>query len=288
MLTLYKYLFMEKRELKLVVISDMHLGTYGCHATDLLSYLKSIHPDTLILNGDIIDIWNFNKNYFPKAHMQVVRHLLKMAEKGTKLYYLTGNHDEALRKFSGTSLGNIQLDDKLILDLDGKKVWFFHGDIFDATTKGWARILAKLGGKGYDLLILINRLVNSLLTSLGKEKVSLSQRVKAGVKKAVSYINNFESIAGQIAADQGFSTVVCGHIHQPQIRTMQFGDEKVLYLNSGDWIENNTALEYDNGRWSIYRHQAALDQVDMEEELELVDFTEMFASSYNKYFQYVR
>jgi len=247
---------MERRKIQLAVISDTHLGTYGCHAQQLLEYLKSIDPEILVLNGDIIDIWNFNKKYFPKAHMHVIRFLLKMAEKGTKMYYLTGNHDEALRKYSGTTLGNILLDDKLILTLDGKKVWFFHGDIFDSTTQGWARILAKLGGKGYDLLILFNRFVNNVLQSIGKEKVSISQRVKSGVKKAVTYINNFETIAGQIAADQGFSTVVCGHIHQPQIRTMHFQEGDVLYVNSGDWIENNTALEYNQGDWSIYTHKA--------------------------------
>lgn len=245
---------MNKRHIELVVLSDLHLGTYGCHANQLLDYLKSIDPQTLILNGDIIDIWNFSKNYFPKSHMQVLRQILKMTEKGTTTYYITGNHDEALRKYSGLKIGKFHLEDKLILNLDGKKTWIFHGDIFDATTKGWAKILAKLGGKGYDVLIWTNRLINDILHYFGKEKISLSKRVKSGVKKAVQWISNFETIAAELAIDQHFDTVICGHIHQPQQRIIESTNGNVLYLNSGDWVENCTALEYNNGSWTLYKH----------------------------------
>lgn len=245
---------MNKRHIELVVLSDLHLGTYGCHANQLLDYLKSIDPKTLILNGDIIDIWNFSKNYFPKSHMQVLRQILKMTEKGTTTYYITGNHDEALRKYSGLKIGKFHLEDKLILNLDGKRTWIFHGDIFDATTKGWAKILAKLGGKGYDVLIWTNRLINDILHYFGKEKISLSKRVKSGVKKAVQWISNFETIATELAIDQHFDTVICGHIHQPQQRIIESNNGNVLYLNSGDWVENCTALEYNNGSWTLYKH----------------------------------
>jgi len=245
---------MSKRHIELVVLSDLHLGTYGCHANQLLDYLKSIDPQTLILNGDIIDIWNFSKNYFPKSHMQVLRQILKMTEKGTTTYYITGNHDEALRKYSGLKIGKFHLEDKLILNLDGKRTWIFHGDIFDATTKGWAKILAKLGGKGYDVLIWTNRLINDILHYFGKEKISLSKRVKSGVKKAVQWISNFETIAAELAIDQHFDTVICGHIHQPQQRIIESNNGNVQYLNSGDWVENCTALEYNNGSWTLYKH----------------------------------
>lgn len=245
---------MNKRHIELVVLSDLHLGTFGCHANQLLDYLKSIDPQTLILNGDIIDIWNFSKNYFPKSHMQVLRQILKMTEKGTTTYYITGNHDEALRKYSGLKIGKFHLEDKLILNLDGKKTWIFHGDIFDATTKGWAKILAKLGGKGYDVLIWTNRLINDILHYFGKEKISLSKRVKSGVKKAMQWISNFETIAAELAIDQHFDTVICGHIHQPQQRIIESSNGNVLYLNSGDWVENCTALEYNNGSWTLYKH----------------------------------
>lgn len=245
---------MIKRHVELVVLSDLHLGTYGCQAKQLQNYLKTIDPETLVLNGDIIDIWNFSKSYFPKNHIQVLRQIIRMTEKGTKTYYLTGNHDEALRKYSGTLIGNFVLDDKLILELDGKKIWLFHGDIFDTTTKGWARILAKLGGKGYDILIWTNRLINDLLQYFGREKISFSKRVKSSVKKAVKWISNFETTAAALAIDQNFDTVICGHIHQPQDRIIQLEHGSVHYLNSGDWVENCTALEYNDRQWTLYKY----------------------------------
>lgn len=267
---------MAKRKIKLAIISDTHLGTYGCHANELLQYLKSIEPEILVLNGDIIDIWNLSKRYFPKGHIQVLRHILKMTEQGTKTYYITGNHDEALRKYSGIRLGNFILDDKLILDLDGQKVWIFHGDIFDATTKGWAHILAKLGGKGYDILIWTNRLINHILKYVGREKVSFSKKIKSGVKKAVKWISNFEDTAAQLAIDQKFDTVICSHIHQPQDRTIQLDNGKIKYLNSGDWVENCTALEYHNLTWSLYKHpdfvpDTVHNEIETEEEMEYDD-----------------
>ena len=245
---------MIKRHVELVVLSDLHLGTYGCQAKQLQNYLKTIDPEMLVLNGDIIDIWNFSKSYFPKSHIQVLRQIIRMTEKGTKTYYLTGNHDEALRKYSGTVIGNFVLDDKLILELDGKKIWLFHGDIFDTTTKGWARILAKLGGKGYDILIWTNRLINDLLQYFGREKISFSKRVKSSVKKAVKWISNFETTAAALAIDQKFDTVICGHIHQPQDRIIQLEHGSVHYLNSGDWVENCTALEYNDRQWTLYKY----------------------------------
>ena len=140
---------MKKRKVELVVISDIHLGTYGCHAKELSNYLSTIKPKTLVLNGDIIDIWQFRKSYFPKAHLQVIKKIITMASKGTKVYYITGNHDEALRKFSDTYMGNFSLLDKLVLDLDGKKTWIFHVDVFDTSVQH-SKWIAKLCGFGYD------------------------------------------------------------------------------------------------------------------------------------------
>ena len=240
--------------MQVCILSDLHLGTFGCHAEEISDYLRSINPEILILNGDIIDIWQFKKSYFPPQHMQVIRDILKLNTQGTQVYYITGNHDEALRRYSGTQLGNIRLDDKLILELDGKKVWIFHGDVFDATTKGSARLLAQLGGKGYDLLIWLNHNINLLLSLMGREKMSLSKKVKESVKKAVSWINNFEQTAAELAIEEGYDVVVCGHIHQPQQRIIKTEKGEVTYLNSGDWIENLTALEYNDGNWKIYEH----------------------------------
>ncbi|MBT8179662.1 MAG: UDP-2,3-diacylglucosamine diphosphatase, partial [Eudoraea sp.] len=160
---------MKKRKIDIAVISDVHLGTYGCHADELIAYLSSIEPDKLILNGDIVDIWQFSKRYFPAAHLRVIRKIIGMASNGTEVFYITGNHDEMLRKFADTTVGNFSIQNKLVLELDGRKAWFFHGDVFDVSIQN-ARVLAKLGGYGYDILILMNRFVNWCLAKLGKEK----------------------------------------------------------------------------------------------------------------------
>ncbi len=242
-----------KRKVEIAVISDVHLGTYGCHAKQLLTYLNSISPKKLILNGDIIDIWQFSKRYFPKSHLRVIKKIMDFAAEGVEVIYITGNHDEMLRKFSGTSIGNISIVDKKILDLDGKKAWFFHGDVFDASIQN-AKWLAKLGGYGYDLLILINRLVNWCLVKLGKEKFSLSKKIKNGVKQAMKYISDFENVATDLAIENGYDYVICGHIHQPKMILKKNKHGETTYLNSGDWIENFTALEYQFKRWKIYNY----------------------------------
>ena len=245
---------MQKRQIEVAVISDIHLGTFGCHAKEVLNYLNSIAPKTLILNGDIIDIWQFNKRFFPASHMAVIKEVFNMASKGTKVIYITGNHDEAMRKYADFEIGNILLTDKVVFEIDGEKNWVFHGDVFDRTTKGTAKIVAKLGGYGYDLLILLNSVFNWLLQLLGKEKMSLSKKVKNGVKQAVSWIGNFEQTAAELAIENNYQYVICGHIHQTQKRIIQSSKGSVVYLNSGDWIENLTALEYNNREWTIFQY----------------------------------
>jgi len=241
---------MKIRKVEIAVISDIHLGTYGCHAKEVLAYLESIEPEILILNGDIIDIWQFSKKYWPKAHMEVINKILKMASNGTKVHYLTGNHDELLRKFSGFSMGNLKIDDKLVLNLGDKKAWFFHGDVFDVTMQH-SKWLAKLGGKGYDLLIVLNRAINYILLKMGKERISFSKRIKNSVKEAIKFISDFEKTATDLAIENGFDYVVCGHIHQPTIRECWNDTGSVLYLNSGDWVENLTCLEYNKEEWQM-------------------------------------
>ena len=245
-----------KRELDIVIISDVHLGTYGCHAKELLNYLKHIKVKTLILNGDFIDMWQFKKRYFPKDHMMVLQKILKMASKGTKVYYITGNHDDVLRRYSDFSSGNIHLRDKLVIQLKDKTYWIFHGDIFDASIK-YSPLIAKLGGKGYDWLILLNRIINKVRVAMGKSRMSFAKKVKQKVKEAVKFISDFEDTAINLAAEEGYDYVICGHIHRPQMRSVIRKDKKIAYLNSGDWVENLTALEYNWGRWSIYEYDEA-------------------------------
>ena len=264
----------KKRKLDILVISDVHLGTYGCHAKELLHYLKSVKPKTVILNGDIIDIWQFSKRYWPKAHMKIIKHFMEWVTKGVKIIYVTGNHDEMLRKFTGFKMGSFKIVDKVILELDNeKKAWVFHGDVFDVTMQH-SKWLAKLGAAGYDALIIINSVVNFISEKIFKRgKVSLSKKIKNSVKSAVKFINNFEQTAADIGISNKYNYVICGHIHHPEIREIENEEGKIIYLNSGDWVENLTALEYVNGEWSLYKFDASLleiinDEAPEEDELD--------------------
>jgi UDP-2,3-diacylglucosamine pyrophosphatase LpxH len=249
----FKFCVLKKRKVELVVISDVHLGTFGCHAKELLNYLNSIKPKTLVLNGDIIDIWQFRKSYFPAVHLKVIKKIISMASKGTKIYYVTGNHDELLRKFSDTTMGGFSIVDKLVLELNDKKAWIFHGDVFDASVQH-SKWIAKLGGWGYDYLILINRFINWCLVNMGREPYSFSKKIKASVKKAVKYISDFETTATDLAIEKQYDYVICGHIHEPKIIEKSNKNGTTTYLNSGDWVENLTALEYHANRWKLYRY----------------------------------
>ncbi len=244
---------MAKREVDIVVLSDIHLGTYGCHATELLRYLKSIKPKAVVLNGDIIDVWQFSKRYWPATHMMVVKHLIGLIAKDIPVYYIPGNHDEMLRRFKGFHLGSLKITNKLSLKIDNKRVWIFHGDVFDVVMQH-SKWLAKLGAIGYDTLIIINRMVNYLSEKMGRGKISFSKKVKNTVKGAVKFINDFEETVCDIAAENKYDYVVCGHIHHPEIKNVTTPHGSVIYMNSGDWIENLTSLEYNEGKWRVYSY----------------------------------
>lgn len=270
----------EKRQVDIIVISDVHLGTYGCRAKELLHYLKSIKPKTVVLNGDIIDIWQFNKSYWPKSHMKVIKHLMNWLSKGVKVYYITGNHDEMLRKFDGFKMGSFQIVNKLILELDNhEKAWIFHGDVFDVTMQH-SKWLAKLGAIGYDSLIIINSFANWISERVFKRgKISFSQKVKNSVKSAVKFINSFEETAADIGISNNYQYVLCGHIHQPEMRRIDQSHGSIMYLNSGDWIENLTALEYHNGQWEIFRFSESERMAMLkgeEEEVEEMNIKQLF------------
>ena len=251
----YKLYLLEKRKLDVAVISDVHLGTYGCRANELSRYLSTIDPSILILNGDIIDIWQFSKKYWPAGHMQVIKQITSMLSRGIKVYYVTGNHDEMLRRFEHFSVGDFHIVNKLVIHhSNGKRSWIFHGDVFDVIMQH-SKWLAKMGAVGYDTLIYINAFINYLSKKMGKGKISLSKKIKNSVKGAVKHINNFEETAANIAIEKEYDYVLCGHIHQPCKRKINNSKGSITYLNSGDWIENLTALEYHNNEWDIYHYQ---------------------------------
>ncbi len=155
----------------------------------------------------------------------------------------------------------------MVLDVDGAKAWFFHGDIFDVTMQH-SKWLAKLGAVGYDTLILINSFVNWCLVKMGRKKYSFSQRIKASVKEAVKFINQFEETAADLAIEKNYQYVVCGHIHHAEIRKIRNEKGQVTYLNSGDWVESLTSLEYHNGSWSIYKYDGTAYTEKEEDEFE--------------------
>jgi len=271
---------MKKRKVDILVLSDIHLGTYGCEAKRLLRYLKSINPKTVVLNGDIIDIWQFSKRYWPNSHMKIVKYFMHLINKKVRVYYVTGNHDEMLRKFSGLRMGSLQIVDKVVLNLsNNEKAWFFHGDVFDVTMQH-SKWLAKLGAVGYDTLIQLNRFANFISEHVFKRgKLSFSKRIKNSVKGAVKFINSFETTAADIGISNQYDYVVCGHIHQPEIRKITNQQGSITYLNSGDWIENLTALEYTDGQWTLYRYN----EQEMNNELE--ELPEDAVLSNNKLFE---
>lgn len=242
-----------KRIVDIVVISDTHLGTFECHAKELIEYLDSLSPKILILNGDIIDLWVGNKWTWSQTHTLVVKKILELLISGTLVYYIVGNHDRGLQSLSNIGIGNFFLCNDLILHLESKKAWFVHGDGFDVVVLH-AKWLAKLGAFWYNVLILLNRSINYILESLGKEKVSLSKRVKSSIKRAVQYISDFENAVAETAITNGYSYVICGHIHQPEIKRVATKQSETVYMNSGDWVENLTALEYQDGVWRLFHY----------------------------------
>lgn len=243
-----------RRKLDLAIISDLHLGTYGAKADEVLSYLQSIQPKTLVLNGDIIDMWRMSKSYWTASHTEVINEIVRMSGEGTEVHYLTGNHDDSLRKLTGFKLGNFELKNKLVLNLDGKKAWIFHGDVFDVSIK-YARRLAQLGAFGYDMLLMLNSATNKCLDLMGMEKKSFSQSIKNRVKTAIKKLDDFEKTAATLALEKGYDYFICGHTHQPCIKEVRTEKGAVTYLNSGDWVENMTALEYSCNQWKLYRHK---------------------------------
>jgi UDP-2,3-diacylglucosamine pyrophosphatase LpxH len=186
--------------------------------------------------------------------MKIIKYIIGLSAKGVRTYYITGNHDETLRKFNGFKIGKLEILNQLVLTINGKETWFFHGDVFDVLMQN-SKWLLKLGAIGYDSLIWLNVQINRINKLFGKGNVSLSKRIKENVKTAVKYINNFEETAAHFAVKKKINYIVCGHIHQAESRIIEVANEKIFYLNSGDWVENLTSLEFNNGKWCIYRYE---------------------------------
>jgi UDP-2,3-diacylglucosamine pyrophosphatase LpxH len=239
-----------------VFISDIHLGTPGCQAHALLDFLRSVECDTLYLVGDIIDGWQLRRNWFwPQAHNDVVQKLLRKARKGTRVIFIPGNHDEFARRYVEHNFGGVDVaEDWLHTTADGRRLWVTHGDLFDGVIQ-CAKWLAYVGDSLYEFTLRLNRHFNSLRARLGLPYWSLSKYLKLKVKRAVSYVSDFEEALAREARKRGVDGVVCGHIHHAELRDI----DGVLYANDGDWVESLTALvEHPDGRLEILDWAARL------------------------------
>jgi len=236
-----------------VFLSDLHLGTNGCKADEVVAFLKSIRCSKLVLNGDIIDGWALRRGArWEASHTRVVRRILKMTERhDTEVVYLRGNHDEILERFLPLALGRIRIvKEHIHVTADGKRYLVVHGDGFDSVSTGH-KWMAMLGAVGYDLLLEVNRIYNRWRRWRGREPFSLSKVVKAKVKSAVSFIDRYEDLLQQLARHRGCDGIICGHIHTPEDK--QVGG--VHYLNSGDWVESLSAIiEHHDGRLELVHH----------------------------------
>ena len=232
-----------------IFISDFHLGSKGCQSSMLLDFLRNTRSDYLYLVGDIIDGWRLkNKWFWPQEHNDVVQKILRKARHGTKVYYVSGNHDELVRKFVPINLGEVNIVNEVIhITADNKKLLILHGDKFDAIIRV-APWLAHLGDYAYDFALWINVTLNKIRKRLGYKYWSLSKFLKLKVKKAVSYINRYEEVVANYAYKKNMDGVVCGHIHHASDKII--GD--VHYYNDGDWVENCSALvEHFDGKLEL-------------------------------------
>ena len=243
-----------KRNLDILVISDLHLGTYGSEADEVLAYLDTINADKIVINGDFVDIMLFNKRFWPSSHMKVIKYFLDLISQGKEIYYVTGNHDELMRKFLNFKIQNFKIVNQIVLDTAEGKVWIFHGDVFDFSIQ--TQWLTKLAGFLYDYMIIFNSWINKkIMRPLGRKRLNFSKTIKSNVKTAVQYFANFEMKAAEVAQKNGYKYVVCGHIHTPKIESFNINGEEVIYMNSGDWLESLSSLEYADNKWSIYMHK---------------------------------
>jgi UDP-2,3-diacylglucosamine pyrophosphatase LpxH len=234
-----------KLKVRAVFISDIHLGTPGCQANELLEFLKTYPSEQLYLVGDIIDGWQLRRKwYWPQTHNDVVQKLLRHVRKGCKVIFIPGNHDEFARQFLGHSFGGIEIVEEAIHETaDGRKFWVVHGDYFDGVIQ-CAKWLAYAGDNLYELSLKLNRYLNSLRARIGLPYWSLSSYLKYKVKTAVNYVVSFEEAVSAETRRRKLDGVICGHIHHAEIRDIQ----GILYCNDGDWVESLTALvEHQDG-----------------------------------------
>lgn len=251
-----------------VFLSDVHLGSGTAMAEQAADFLKHVECETLYLVGDIIDMWRLKARWrWPDCHHRFARRVLKMAQKGTKVVYIPGNHDDAARDYEGLNFGGIVIQREAVhVTADGRRLLIVHGDEADLVVRNY-QLLSTIGGAAYDHLVVINRWYNAYRRFRGKPYWSLSKWLKLKVKSACTHVARFEETLEGMALDRGLDGVVCGHIHKPEIRR-----GKVDYFNCGDWVETGSALvEHDDGQMQIVNGVAMVEQLRAENPQLLLD-----------------
>lgn len=279
----------KKYDYRTIVISDVHLGTAGSKAIEATKFIRDYTCERLILNGDIIDGWQLKKyGAWKKKHTAFIRAVLKTIEKDdTQVFYVRGNHDDFLDQFLPFSIGsNFKIVQELVLNSGENKFFITHGDVFDLVTKK-AKWMAHIGDLGYTALLWLNKKYNQYRVFKGKPYYSLSKQVKNSIKMAVNYISDFEEQLSEMAKSKGCNGIICGHIHQPAIKTI----DDIRYMNSGDWVENKSALVEDySGNWEIvydasHLHTESLDELPIEFDVDMEEPDREFEESYSHIFE---
>jgi UDP-2,3-diacylglucosamine pyrophosphatase LpxH len=277
-----------EKHFRTIILSDIHLGTSGSKAIEATNFIKENSCERLILNGDIIDGWQLKKyGQWKKKHTAFIRAVLKTIEKSdTKVYYLRGNHDDFLDQLLPFHVGqNFKIIKEMVIHSGDNKFYVTHGDVFDLVTKK-AKWLAHIGDTGYTFLLWLNKQYNHYRTFQGKPYYSLSQKVKNSIKMAVNFVSDFEEQLSEMAKSKDCNGIICGHIHQPTIKYIN----DIVYMNSGDWIENKSALVEDfNSNWEIIYDTSNLTDLNTSEaihsEMEFEESDLEFIESYHHLFE---
>jgi UDP-2,3-diacylglucosamine pyrophosphatase LpxH len=243
---------------KTIIISDVHLGTKDAKSKELAQFLKNNHCQRLIINGDFIDIWSLKRRgKWGSKETRVIRRILKMMEDHkTEVTYVRGNHDDFLDRIIPVEFGGLKMVNDLVIRSNGRKYFITHGDIFDVVSSRF-KWIANIGDVGYKLLLWMNRRHNKIRRLKGLPYNSLSQKIKHKVKMAVNFISDFEQTMVEFAKSHHYDGIICGHIHQPALKTI----DGIRYMNSGDWVETMSALiEDDEGRWEIVYYHTILEK----------------------------
>ena len=239
-----------------IFISDVHLGTRACRADMLLDFLRHNEADVVYLVGDIIDFWRIRRSViWPQSHNDVLKKLLRKARKGSRLVFIPGNHDEALRDYAGSRFGAIEIERQTIhVRADGRRYLVTHGDEFDVVVR-YAKWLAFLGDRGYEFALWLNRPLNALRSIAGLGYWSLSGYLKYRVKSAVNFIGEYERNLAEQARRENVDGVICGHIHHAASHDI----DGIHYVNTGDWVESCTAIVEDHdGNFELIRWMDAI------------------------------